>query len=62
MAQALSHESKQPEEIQETIDEVERAQVAKRWTHVMMRYGVEARGQRFYTVVVGPVSCQVTKD
>ena len=40
-------ESKRPEEksdYQEAIDDVERAQVAKRWTRAMVKYGVEARG------------------
>ena len=40
-------ESKQPEEksdYQEATDDVERGQVAKRWTRAMRKYGVEARG------------------
>ena len=48
MASTLNHEPKQPEDgYQEAIDQVERAQIAKGWTRVMMRYGVEARGQRY---------------
>ena len=49
MASTPSDESKRLEDVpdsQEAIDEVERAQVAKRWTRAMMRFGVEARGQR----------------
>ena len=47
MPAVSSHESKQPEEksdYQDATDDVERAQVAKRWTRVMRKYGVEARG------------------
>lgn len=47
MASTPSHESKRAEDTsdsQEMIDDVERAQVAKRWTRAMMKYGVEARG------------------
>jgi hypothetical protein len=42
------HESRGPEgksDYQEAIDEVESAQVAKRWMRAMMMYGVEARGR-----------------
>jgi hypothetical protein len=41
-------ESRGPEEksdYQEAINEVESAQVAKRWVRAMMKYGVEARGR-----------------
>ncbi|KAF9787822.1 NCS cytosine-purine permease [Thelephora terrestris] len=47
MVSTPSHESKRPEDVSdspEAIDEVERAQVSKRWTRAMMRLGVEARG------------------
>lgn len=47
MASVPGHESRQLEEKSdygEEINEVERAQVAKRWTRVMAKYGVEARG------------------
>jgi hypothetical protein len=40
-------ESRGPEDrsdYQEAIDEAKSAQVAKRWTRTMMKYGVEARG------------------
>ena len=49
MASTLSDESKRPgdgSDFHLAIDEVERAQVAKRWTRAMTRFGVEARGQR----------------
>ena len=48
MASTPSHEPKRaedPSDSQEMIDDVERAQIAKRWTRAMMKYGVEARGQ-----------------
>lgn len=42
MAEVLSHEEKL--DYQEAVDDVESAQVAKRWTRAMRKYGVEARG------------------
>jgi len=47
MASTPGDETRMPEEnpdYQEAIDDVERAQVAKRWTRAMMKYGIEARG------------------
>lgn len=47
MASVPSHELRRPEEksdYQEGIHTVERAQVAKRWTRTLVKYGVEARG------------------
>ena len=48
MTSTPSNELGQPEDktdYQVTVDDVERGQVARRWTHAMGKYGVEARGR-----------------